>query len=82
MLPISDMSQLTPSLILEAMLDSSILGKEEALALATANLEKLLGLDHDPQQHDLVATANGDLLGYEGKVVAVISPRRGLVDVF
>ncbi|EJF65056.1 hypothetical protein DICSQDRAFT_132576 [Dichomitus squalens LYAD-421 SS1] len=66
----------------EAMLDSGVLSKEAALALATVNLEKLLGLDYHGQQHDLVATANGGLLGYEGKVLAVISPRRELVDVF
>jgi len=31
---------------------------------------------------DLVATVGGDLLSFEGKVAAVISPRRKVVDLF
>jgi len=31
---------------------------------------------------DLVATHGGDLFSFESKVVGVISPRRGYVDLF
>ena len=66
------------------MLDAGpdALGKGGAFALATINLAKLLGLEYDRGLHDLVATAGGDLIDYEGKVIAVISPRREIVDIF
>lgn len=64
--------------MLDAGLDA--LGKGDAFALATVNVAKLLGLEY--RLRDLVATAGGDLLDYEGKVVAVVSPRREVVDVF
>lgn len=50
--------------------------------MASSNVERLLGVPVDPYNSDLVATAGGDLLSFEGKVVAVISPRRGRVDFF
>ncbi|KAI1784439.1 composite domain of metallo-dependent hydrolase [Ganoderma leucocontextum] len=55
------------------------LSKADALALASGNLEKLLGVRASDLQGDLVVTRGGDLLGFS-KVVAVISPRRGVVD--
>lgn len=59
------------------------ISKEETMALATVNLEKLLGVNaEDGSEGDLVATRGGDLLGFEGKVAAVISPARGVVDLF
>ena len=66
------------------MLDAGpdALGKGGAFALATINLAKLLGLEYGRGLQDLVATAGGDLLDYEGKVIAVISPRREIVDIF
>ncbi|KAI1784103.1 hypothetical protein LXA43DRAFT_902257 [Ganoderma leucocontextum] len=68
----------------EAMLDAGpdALGKGSAFALATVNVAKLLGLEYDRGLHDLVATAGEDLLDYEGKVIAIISPRREVVDIF
>ena len=56
-----------------------MLTRSEAIALASTNLEKLLGI-HAPND-DLVATTGGDLLDFTSKVAAVISPRRGLVDI-
>ncbi|CDO72361.1 hypothetical protein BN946_scf184977.g58 [Trametes cinnabarina] len=56
--------------------------KADALALASTNVEKLLGFKTDGLQGDLVATLGGDLLDFSSKVVGVISRRRGLVDVF
>lgn len=54
--------------------------KAEALALASVNLEKLLGVKK-AHSGDLVATEGGTLLGFEGKVVGLISARRGVVDL-
>ncbi|KZT11046.1 uncharacterized protein LAESUDRAFT_809876 [Laetiporus sulphureus 93-53] len=59
-----------------------ILTKTSAFALASSNVEELLGLQVIPGQEDLVATSYSDVLGFEGKVVAVISPRRGVIDLF
>ncbi|KAG6832612.1 hypothetical protein H0H92_014448 [Tricholoma furcatifolium] len=56
------------------------LSKADILALGSTNLEKLLGLD--TADSDLVATQGGDLLGYEGKVVGIISPAQGKVEFF
>ncbi|GJE95451.1 carbohydrate esterase family 9 protein [Phanerochaete sordida] len=53
--------------------------KHAALALATVNLEKLLGVTRGNE--DLVATVGGDLLDFSSKVAAIISPGRGLVDI-
>ena len=58
------------------------MSKAEVLALASTNLEKLLGLEIDTQLSDLVATEQGDSLDFEGKVVGIISPRKGVVDLF
>lgn len=59
------------------------LSKADTLALASTNLEKLLGGKGGSAQyaHDLVATRGGDLLDFGSKVVAVISPKRGNVDL-
>ena len=60
------------------------ISKAQAMAIGSTNVEKLLGgkvetaLSADV---DLVATEGGDLLDFTSKVKAVISPRRGLVDL-
>ena len=46
------------------------------------NKLQLLGLEEHAKEQDLVATVGGDLLDYEGKVIAAISPRRAVVDIF
>ncbi|KAI0666496.1 carbohydrate esterase family 9 protein [Trametes maxima] len=56
------------------------LSKAEALTLTSTNVEQLLGVATDGVQSDLVATQGGDLLEFS-KVVAIISPRRGIVDI-
>jgi hypothetical protein len=60
------------------------ISKVQALALASTNLEQLLGCDPGGASgtSDLVATRGGDLLSLESKVVGIISPRRGSVDLF
>ncbi|KAH7908470.1 hypothetical protein BJ138DRAFT_352435 [Hygrophoropsis aurantiaca] len=57
------------------------ISKSDALAMASSNIEQLLGVQSDPAYGDLVATSGGELLSFEGKVVAVISSRRGSVDI-
>lgn len=54
----------------------------EALAMASTNLEKLLGLQVDATSGDLVATKGGHLLEFESKVVGVLSAKKGVVDLF
>ncbi|KAI0639278.1 carbohydrate esterase family 9 protein [Trametes polyzona] len=54
--------------------------KADAIALASVNVEKLLGIKTDSLQADLVTTRGGDLLGFS-EVVGVVSPRRGVVDI-
>jgi len=56
----------------------SEISKADALALATVNVEKLLGLDAN---NDLVATKGGEILDFQGKVVAIINAKRGVVDL-
>ncbi|KZP34599.1 composite domain of metallo-dependent hydrolase [Athelia psychrophila] len=55
------------------------ISKTEALALASVNLEKLLGISQP--KPDVIATQGGSLLDFESKVVGVISARRGVVDL-
>lgn len=57
------------------------ISKEEAIAIGSANVEKLLGADIEDDYADLVATRGGDLLEMSSKVVAVISPARQLVHI-
>lgn len=58
------------------------LNQSEALALASTNLEKLLGLELEAEHADLVAVQGGDLFDFESKVVGILSPRRDVVDLF
>ncbi|KAG1759992.1 hypothetical protein EDD22DRAFT_980832 [Suillus occidentalis] len=52
-----------------------------ALALATTNLEKALGVPREMPQ-DLVAYRGGDVFEFEAKVVGVISETLGRTDLF
>ncbi|KAL0949372.1 hypothetical protein HGRIS_009441 [Hohenbuehelia grisea] len=54
----------------------------QAHALASTNLERLLGVRaRDAESADLVAYAGGGPLDYSSAVAAVISPQRGFVDL-
>lgn len=55
------------------------LSVQDAIALASTNLERLLGVQ--VPNKDLVAVKQGTLLDFEGKIVGLISPERGLVDL-
>ncbi|KAL1674796.1 hypothetical protein EV122DRAFT_219970 [Schizophyllum commune] len=50
----------------------------QALALASTNIRKLLGIKGSG---DLVATKGGSILDFESKVVGVLSSSRGVVDL-
>ncbi|KAF8332695.1 composite domain of metallo-dependent hydrolase [Cantharellus anzutake] len=52
------------------------ISKREAIALASSNLEKILGLE---RQGDLVAYEGGDFTEFSSKPIAIISPRREYV---
>lgn len=56
------------------------LSKEEALALGSTNMRKLLGLDISDHDLDLVATRGGELVDQDAKVVAIISAQRETID--
>ena len=47
----------------------------------STNLEQLLGIKRDEHNSDLVVTRGGSLFDMESKVIAVISPGRGVVDL-
>jgi len=57
------------------------LSREQAFAIGSTNIEKLLGSKVDSDKTDLVATRGGDLLD-GSRVAAVISPMRQGVFVF
>ncbi|KAF9239773.1 hypothetical protein BU15DRAFT_74314 [Melanogaster broomeanus] len=66
-----------------ASIDSQgLISTADALTMATANVEKLLGVTRKALDCDMVATKGGELLSFEGKVVAITSPRRRVVDLF
>jgi hypothetical protein len=57
------------------------MGKEEALALASTSLFDIFDIAQgEPEMDDLVAW-EGDMFSFEGRVVAIASPQRGVVDV-
>ena len=56
------------------------ISKAQAFAIASTNVEKLLGGKVDPDaEREFVATEGGDLFDMKSKVRAVISPRQGFV---
>lgn len=59
-----------------------LISKEQAIALGSTNVEKLLGGKVEAENvHEMVVTEGGDLMDFESKVIAVISPRRRAVDL-
>ena len=48
---------------------------EAAYAMASINIEKLMGVDSYADHGELVATSGGGLLSFEAKVFGIISPR-------
>lgn len=60
------------------MESNGTLSRSEAIALGSSNIETLLGLE---AQEDLVAYHGGDIFDLSSRVAAVISPKRGFVDL-
>lgn len=60
-----------------------LISKAEAIALASTNTEHLLGVHPETSfKSDLVVTEGGDLLDLSSKIIGIVSPRRGQVDLF
>jgi hypothetical protein len=58
------------------------LSEKQVYAMATTDLEKLLGVQGiDEDSADLVAYEGGGVLDMSSKVAAIISPARGMVDL-
>ncbi|KAJ7600925.1 carbohydrate esterase family 9 protein [Mycena floridula] len=64
-----------------ALESDGAISKTEALALASVNLENLLGIASENSATDLVVTKGGEMFDFSGKVIGVLSSRRGLVDL-
>jgi len=60
------------------------INREQAYAMASTNIEKILGLDDvdDGGLDDLVAFDGGSAFEFSSKVVAILSHQRGFVEVF
>lgn len=63
-----------------------MVSKVQALEIASTNIDSLLGLDVEAGEEvdagALIATKGGDLLDFEGKVVAVLQKELGVVHLF
>ncbi|KAJ7242763.1 composite domain of metallo-dependent hydrolase [Mycena haematopus] len=57
------------------------ISKEAALAMASSNIEKLLGV-RSGSNSELAVTRGGDLFSLDSKVIAMVSSKRGVVDLF
>ncbi|KAF9069767.1 composite domain of metallo-dependent hydrolase [Rhodocollybia butyracea] len=65
-----------------ASLDSDgKISEEQAIAMASTNLEILLGVSGRAEDADLVATEGGGLLDPSSRVVSILSPRSRKVDL-
>lgn len=73
------MAILPGALILFSLLKVAIeaggrISQERAYALASVNIEKLLGVVNSGETSDMVATEGGSLLDMGARVVAIVSP--------
>lgn len=67
----------------QAILESNgRISERQAYALVSSDLERLLGVRSVGEDADLVAYESGGLFDLSSKVVAIISPRREVVDLF
>jgi len=64
-----------------ALASNGTIDRTTALALATVNVERALGVAVEMPQ-DLVAYKGGDVFDFEGKPIAVISAQLGRIDLF
>jgi len=68
-------------IIWAALESSGRLNATEAIALATTNLDKALGIQSSVWD-DVVFYSGGDVMDPASKVEGVLSPRRGIADIF
>lgn len=64
-----------------ALESNSTIGKNQALALGSINVERALGLTGTGSR-DLVIYSGGDFSAMESKVVGVLASGRGAVEMF
>jgi hypothetical protein len=57
------------------------ISKEAALSMASLNLEKLLGV-RSGTSTEFAVTRGGDIFSLDSKVIAMVSSKRGVVDLF
>ncbi|KAF9566703.1 carbohydrate esterase family 9 protein [Agrocybe pediades] len=55
--------------------------REQAMAIGSTNLLKLLGVEVDESKLELVASKGGELLSMQSKVAAILSPAKGAVHI-
>lgn len=69
---------------LQAVLESNgRVSEYQAYSLVTRDLEKLLGIRGiDDDSSELVVFEGGSMFNITSKVAAIISPTRGLIDIF
>jgi hypothetical protein len=67
----------------QALLESSgEFTRDDAVAFGLTSIEKLLGIEVNDDDREMVAYARGDIFSMESKSVAVISPLHARVDIF
>jgi hypothetical protein len=64
-----------------ALESAGTISKEAALAMVSSNIEKLLGVRSGPHS-EFAVTRGGDLFSLDAKVIAMVSSKRGVVDLF
>ena len=85
LLPLQSRAGLPPLQIHEN--SNGRISKIQAFEIASSNVDHLLGLGAENGNEEidlgtLVATKGGDLLGFEGKVVAVLQKELGITHLF
>ncbi|KAG8958226.1 hypothetical protein FRC03_009340 [Tulasnella sp. 419] len=68
-------------LIWAALEANGRISREQALALATTNLEQIFGISSQNEISDIVAYKGGDVFDFSSEVVAVISSRSGRIGI-
>lgn len=58
------------------------MSREQAIQLASTNMMRLLDVNVNPEDADLVAFEGGSILDLEGKPKAILSPGKQRIDVF
>ncbi|KAJ7691755.1 hypothetical protein B0H17DRAFT_1062568 [Mycena rosella] len=58
------------------------ISKEAALAMVSSNVEELLGVRSAGANAEFAVTRGGDLFSLDAKVIAMVSSKRGVVDLF